>query len=98
MRKRLLVKLRRQEGQTMVEYLLLTTVIVTLVVVMFRLFGARELIFGRITKPLVAYLKYNYKYGDRKALGWDEGNPRNHIQISEPNRGENFRIFITEGR
>lgn len=91
------IPLRNQRGQTMVEYLLLTAVIMTLVVVMFRLFSARELIYGRITRPIVAYLKYSYKYGDRKALGWDEGNPKNHIQISEPNRGQTFKIFITEG-
>lgn len=92
----LLKRVRRRKGesgQSMVEYLLVTIVVVLIVLGVFTLFENTELIFTRLTSPLVSFLKYNYKYGHKDALGWDEGTPRKHIQIAEPG-GDTFRIFI----
>ena len=88
-----------QSGQSMVEYILLTGVIVIGVGILFALLKAREFFFNKITKPIFAYIKYSYKYGDKDALGWDEGGtPRKHIQISQPNEGQNFRLFLPVDR
>jgi hypothetical protein len=79
----------------MVEYMLLTAVVVIGAVLVFSLLQERDYFFTRITKPMVGYLKYNYKYGDKDSQGWDEGgSPRQHIQISKPNDGQNFKLFL----
>lgn len=88
-------RLRSQSGQSMVEYILLTSVVVSAIVLLMRLLEDRELVFTTITKPIVSFIKYNYKYGDPNALGWDEARgPRNHVQISKPNGPQNFRLFL----
>lgn len=89
---------RSQGGQTMIEYLLLTFIIVIGTTLLFSLLKERQFIFSRITRPAVAYLKYSYKYGDKNAQGWDEGNPRNHIQITQPNPTQTFRLFLPDER
>ncbi len=92
-------RLSNQSGQSMVEYLLVTAVVVLITLGVFTLMENTEYIYKNLTSPLVAYLKFNYKYGDRNASGWDEGaGPRRHIQISRPNQGQSFRIFIPDGR
>ena len=89
--------LANQSGQSMVEYLLVTGVVIALILGVFTILENTEFIYNKLTKPLVAFLKYNYKYGDQNALGWDEGGgPRKHVQISRPNEGSSFRIFIPD--
>ena len=86
-----------QSGQTMVEYILLTAVIVLGIILFFALLRDAEFIWKRLSEPVIGYIKYNYKYGDPNALGWDEGGgPRKHIQIAQPNAGQTFRIFLPE--
>ncbi len=90
-------RLSSESGQSMVEYILMTGVIILIVLAVFTLMENTQYIYKNLTSPLVAFLKYNYKYGDQNALGWDEtGGPRRHIQISRPAAGETFRIFIPQ--
>jgi len=92
-------KKNKENGQTAVEYILLTFVILSLIMFVMRQFTDREYFFKNLTGPLVSYLRYNYKYADPTATGWDEGNnPKRHIQISQPNNGQTFRLFTSGKR
>lgn len=82
-----------EEGQTMVEYVLIMFVVVTAIAFVLGKLKESEFFFKRVTEPLVKHITYNYKYGDPSAQGWDEGTPRRHIQISKPNDGNSFRLF-----
>ncbi len=84
---------KNESGQTVVEYLLLLFVIVGVVVIAYRWFKTSEFFFKNVTKPLVAQIRYNYKYGDPVAQGWDEGQPKKHIEIPKPD-GQTFRLFM----
>lgn len=89
---RLRKKLKEEQGQTFVEYVLVLFVIVTGIIFILGQLKESEFFFKNVTKPLVQHLTYNYKYGDPTAQGWDEGNPRKHIQVQQP-AGANFRMF-----
>lgn len=85
----------------MVEYLLLTGVVILAIIGVFTILQQRDYFFTRITSPLYSFLKFNYKYADKDALGWDEagsGGPRRHIQMSQPNEGQNFKLFLPADR
>lgn len=82
-----------EEGQTMVEYVLIMFVVVTAIVFVLGKLKQSEFFFKRVTEPLVKHITYNYKYADPSSQGWDEGAPRRHIQISKPNEGNSFRLF-----
>lgn len=87
----------KQGGQAIVEYLLLTAVVLGLFMFVMNRLQTDDYFFKKLISPLVQELKYNYKYGDALALGWDEsdsGGPRKSIQISKPNDGQTFRMFI----
>jgi hypothetical protein len=84
--------LRNQRGQTMVEYLLMMAIMVGALIVMMAKLKDSNFFFEKFIEPLVKHITYNYKYGDSKAQGWDEGTPKLHIQISEP-QGTTFRLF-----
>lgn len=90
MRKKLL---KGEAGQSVVEYLLVLCVIVSGLMLLLSLLKNSEFFYNRVTAPLVKHITYNYKYGDPSAQGWDEGNPRMHIQIATPNDGQTFRLF-----
>lgn len=77
----------------MVEYLLVLFIIVGAVIVVSRLLKSSRFFYENVTKPIVAYLRYNYKYGSPRVQGWDEGTPKGHIQVTEP-AGTNFRIVL----
>ena len=81
-----------QKGQSMFEYLLMMLVVVTAIIVMIGQMKKSQFFYKKFTEPLIKHITYNYKYADPGAQGWDEGTPRRHIQISEP-EGTNFRIF-----
>lgn len=85
--------LSNQRGQSIVEYILVMSLVVGLVLFIFGSMKKSNFFFKQVTKPLVQHIVYNYKYGDPRAQGWDEGGPRLHIQISAPNRGQTFRLF-----
>jgi hypothetical protein len=91
-----LSRLRNQRGQSIVEYILVMAMVVGLVLFIFGSLKKSNFFFNKITKPLVQHVVYNYKYGDPRSQGWDEGSPRLHIQISKPNGGETFRMFQPE--
>ena len=82
-----------EAGQSMVEYLLVLAVIVTAVLLLLNLLKSSDFFYRKVTEPLVKYIIYDYKYGDPRAQGWDEGSPRLHVQISRPNEGQTFRLF-----
>jgi hypothetical protein len=84
--------LSNQRGQTMIEYVLLMAVVVGAIILVIGKLKESQFFFKKFTQPLVKHMTYNYKYGDPKAQGWDEGTPRLHMQISEP-AGATFRIF-----
>lgn len=84
--------LRNQRGQSIVEYLLVMVIVVSALLIVLGRLKESEYFFKRFTEPLVKHITYNYKYADPTAQGWDEGNPRKHIQISEP-QGTTFRLF-----
>lgn len=86
----------KESGQSMLEYILVVFLVVTAVLFAFGWMRERSYIFKNIAAPVVAFVKYNYKYGDKDALGWDEDKgPKKHVQISNPDPdGSNFRIFI----
>lgn len=75
------------------EYLLVALVVVGAVSGALKFLKSSKYFYNNVTKPLVAYLRYNYKYGSPKVQGWDEGTARGHIQVSEP-AGTNFRIVL----
>jgi Flp pilus assembly pilin Flp len=89
--------LRNQRGQTMVEYMLVTLMVVSAIMLVIGRLKSEDFFFKNFISPVVQQLKYNYKYADATALGWDEntsGGPRRHIQISQPNSGQTFRMFL----
>lgn len=86
-----------QAGQTTIEYILMMAVVLGIVMGMMTILNRDKFFFKQLVQPIVSYMRYNYKYGDHNALGWDEGGgPRKHIQISEPGAGETFRLFVPE--
>lgn len=84
---------KKQEGQTVVEYLLVMSVVITGVLLVLGKLKRDQWFFKNISEPLVKHITYNYKYGDPGAQGWDEGQPNKHIQISKPGDGKTFRLF-----
>lgn len=89
--------LREKRGQAILEYVLITTVVLAALLTAVNKLKKSEYFFKNITAPIVSYLQYNYKYADASALGWDEsGGPRKHIQISKPNASQTFRMFRPE--
>lgn len=89
-------RLKNQRGQSVVEYILMMFLIVSIVIFIFGSMKKSNFFFKRFTEPLVKHIVYNYKYGDSSAQGWDEGTPRKHIQISQPNGNATFRLFQPE--
>lgn len=93
------MKLRRplrrldEKGQSIMEYMLVLIVVVGALLTLLSLLKSSNFFYKRVTEPLVRHITYNYKYGDPSAQGWDEGNPKLHIQISRPNEGQTFRLF-----
>ncbi len=88
------MKKRKQEsGQSTLEYILVMLVVVVTLIGLLSYLKKSQYFFKHITSPLVGYLRYNYKYADPAAQGWDEGKPQKHIQISRPNDGATFKLF-----
>ncbi len=89
--------MKGESGQTIVEYILVSGVIVIAILALFQLFRDREYFFNELTSPAVYYLKFNYKYGHRDALGWDEvdlGGPRKNIlQTTGTADSRNFHLY-----
>lgn len=89
-------RLKNQKGQSMLEYILVMLVVVSALIMVLGNLKKNQFFFKNITEPLVKHLVYNYKYADPKSQGWDEGNPKKHIQISRPNDSNTFRLFQPE--
>ena len=84
---------QQQAGQAILEYVLVTTVVLAALLAVTVKLKQSDYFFKNITQPIVGYLAYSYKYADPVAQGWDEGTPSKHIQISKPNDGQTFRLF-----
>ena len=82
-----------EKGQSVMEYMLVLLAVVSGILVLMGLLKKSDFFYKKVTGPLVKHITYNYKYGDPSAQGWDEGNPKLHIQISRPNEGQTFRLF-----
>jgi hypothetical protein len=87
------MKRKKESGQSTLEYVLVMAVVVGAVITLLGLLKKNQYFFKNVASPLVSYLRYNYKYADPAAQGWDEGNPQKHIQISTPNDAATFRLF-----
>ncbi|MEW6058283.1 MAG: hypothetical protein AB1540_16905 [Bdellovibrionota bacterium] len=85
---------RHDSGQALIEYALLTFIMVTIVSVMY---GATSRLFNRLEQPIRTKIKSAYKFGDPDACGFDDdgppcntGSPRRHPRYDQ---AENFRLF-----
>jgi hypothetical protein len=85
-------KKKNQSGQSITEYILVMLVIVGLISFVMKWMKTNEFFFKNVTQPMVSYLRFNYKYGDQNALGFDEQNPRRHILMTPS--GGNIKIFV----
>ena len=85
---------RRDTGQALTEYVVLTMMIAGLAV-MVNKFMPRLL--AQIEKPIRKDLRQAYKYGDPKACGFDDdGEPCTGMPSRHPRYdigGDNFRLF-----
>ncbi len=80
----------RESGQAVVEYILLLAIVTSIFIVV-----SKGLTRAGLTKLLMKPLREDfsraYQYGHPKALGFDDGGPKNHPRAE----GENsFRLFI----
>lgn len=73
--------------------MLVLAVIVSAILLVLGLMRKSNYFYKNVSEPLVRHITYNYKYAHPSAQGWDESNPRLHIQISRPNEGQTFRLF-----
>ena len=87
--------IRNQQGQSIVEYILLLSAVVSFYWIVSQGL-ARLSITQRFIKPLKTDFAKAYQYGDTKTIGPTdpEGVYENHAQAREPENG-NFRIFIS---
>jgi len=79
-----------ESGQTVIEYILLLSIITAAFVVV-----SKGLTRAGLTRMLMRPLQENfaraYQYGHPEALGYDDGGPKKHPRA----QGENsFRLFI----
>lgn len=84
-----------QRGQSMMEYLLVMCVVVGAILFIMGRLKESDFFFKKFTEPMVKHITYNYKYGDPRAQGWDEGGAKRHIQIFIP-QGQTGRLFQPE--
>ena len=80
-----------QEGQAVVEYILLLSVVVLFFVLITQGI-ARMGITPKLMASLTGPFANTYKYGHPKAQGFDEGAPKFHPRIFGGE--ENFRLFF----
>ena len=82
-----------QQGQAIVEYILLLSALVGMFLIAAR--GLCGMSIGtRLSKPLTKSFAKAYQYGDVTTSGPDEdGGANNHAQAQNP-QGANFRIFL----
>jgi hypothetical protein len=78
-------------GQSTVEYVLVTAVVVSGILMAFRALSELK-ITEKITAKFQTDFAMTYKYGHPKARGFDEGTPEYHPRINAG--GTNFRIFL----
>lgn len=85
---------RDEQGQAVVEYLLLLAVVVGFFMVMSA--GLKKTMIGKkLMTPITVDFARAYKYGHPKAEGTDEGgSPKRHPRYDGE---ESFRIFMNPG-
>lgn len=80
---------KSQSGQTVVEYVLLIVIMISLTTLLVRYLPPT---FARLEKLVKDKYLASYRYGDPLTRGWDEGGPTLHPRAYEAG-GRNFRIF-----
>ena len=80
---------RKESGQSLVEYVLLIGIVVSLV---FLLMPFLPRYFERVQSYVGDRYKSSYRYGDPRAKGWDEGGPTSHVRADVAG-GNNLRMF-----
>ncbi|MFL5812388.1 MAG: hypothetical protein ACJ763_02325 [Bdellovibrionia bacterium] len=78
-----------EEGQAILEYILLISIVGLLFVGLMNGLGKIDVI-KRLMKPLNGDYAHAYQYGHPKALGFDDGGPQKHPRAIG---GDSFRIF-----
>lgn len=81
--------LHSEQGQAILEYILLISIVSVLFGVVLSGVGKLDIV-GKLMKPLSGDFAHAYRYGHPKALGFDDGGPQKHPRA---NGGDSFRIF-----
>lgn len=82
---------RKQEGQALIEYIMLLAIVVTLYALVAKTLSDLG-VAKKLTTPITKSFVRTYRYGHPKAAGYEEGTPKKHPRV--PVGEENFRIFI----
>jgi hypothetical protein len=82
---------RRQEGQALIEYLILISIVIGVYLIL-----AKGLVETKLAEKMTAPIRDGYasayRYGHPKAKGFSDGGPENHPRARGGNN--NFRIFF----
>lgn len=85
-----------QEGQGVVEYILLLFIVSSLGLLVFR--GMDEIqLSEKILKPIREDFARAYRYGHPKGKGYQDGEPENHPRVVSSSNN-NFRMFLNPSR
>jgi hypothetical protein len=87
------MELKSEEGQSIMEYILLLAIVVFFVGIIFDGLRNFKLVEKVVKQPLQEHYARVYRYGNSKAKGYEDGTPELHPRIEDP-RDNNFRIFI----
>lgn len=88
-------RIRNEEGQTVVEYILLLSIVVALFATASA--GLRKMgLTKMLLNPLQQQFAKTYQYGHPKAKGLDDGGPEYHPRLVQGGNN-NFRIFVVTG-
>lgn len=79
-----------EQGQAVVEYILLVSIVVSFLFILTQALG-RIGLGKKLTAPLSKSFAMAYKYGDPRAKGYDEGTPTYHPRVVGGDH--NLRLF-----
>lgn len=90
------MKKKQQKGQAIIESILVMVVIVGILIAITTSLKKSDYFFKTITSPMVAFMRYHYKYADPHSSGWDETTPSRHILMNstDTDNGKNFKVFM----
>jgi hypothetical protein len=85
-----------QSGQAVLEYVLLLVIVASAFIFVSAALGKLN-VASLVMKPLTGDFAHAYRYGHPKALGFDDGGPKQHPRINVSS-GDNFRIFYVRAK